>query len=379
MKKKDIYEYDIVIVGGGVSGCEASFTSASYGVRTLLLSISMDSIGYMAFGNTVSDKNGTTAVGKKIWNSLMFARTAKDNMICNKDLIGTEIENNGDKIIVDRKRHMIDMKRTIENQENLSTRQGLVTEVSFGSNIYTTITSDGISYKSKAVILSCGTYLDSHIFWGGHSFSAGRPGEITSKRLNINLMKMGYRFETSMIYVGPKIDGRTLDLKNAATEKIIYYPVYLGKSCIDYINSTSVNIKYSKNLESTDHGKNNLPIEKIISGPVKKRKYKVYIVTEGKDTSEMYIDGFNTAMDEEMQSSALKLIKGLKNIIITRPGYGIRYNILSPIQINKKLESKNFPGLYFCGKINGALKYEDSAAQGYIAGMNAAREINNKK
>ena len=192
-------------------------------------------------------------------------------------------------------------------------------------------------------------------------------------------MKMGFRFKPSMIYVGPKIDGRTLDLKNNRIEKIVYYPVYLGKSCIDYINSTSVNIKYSKNLESTGNGKNNIPIEEIISGPAKKRKYKVDIVTEGKDTREMYIDGFNTAMDGDMQSSALKLIEGLENAIITRPGYGISYNTLSPLQINKKLESKKFPGLYFCGKINGALEYEDSATQGYIAGINAVRGINNIK
>lgn len=379
MKRKDIYEYDIIVIGGGISGCEASFTSAANGARTLLLSISMDSTGYMAFGNIISDKNGITSVGKKIWNSLVFTRAAKNNMIDNKDPICGVIENNGDKIIVDRKRHMMDIKRIIEYKEDLSTRQGLVTEVSFKNDIYTTITSDGISYKSKAVIIACGTYLDSYIFWGGHSFSAGRPGEITSKRLIINLKIMGFSFEPSTMYAGPKIDGRTLDLKNNGTEKIAYYPAYLEQSCIDYINSTSVNKKYRHNLEYRDHRKSNQAVEEIISGPDKKGKYKVDIVAEGKDTREMYIDGFNTAMDEEIQSSALKLIEGLKNTIITRPGYGIRYNTLSPVQINKKFESKNFPGLYFCGKINGALKYEDSAVQGYIAGMNASRRINNIK
>ncbi|MCJ7665720.1 MAG: FAD-dependent oxidoreductase, partial [Actinobacteria bacterium] len=185
--KKDIYDYDIIVIGGGISGCEASFTSASNGARTLLISISMDNIGYMPISNIISNKKGISAVGKTIWNGLIFTRTAKNNMLNTDDPISGEKGKTVDNMIIDRKRQMMDIKKTVESQENISTRQGLVTEVGFKNNIYSIITSDDTTYKSRAVIISCGTFLDSYIFWGGYSYSAGRPGEITSKKLLLNL------------------------------------------------------------------------------------------------------------------------------------------------------------------------------------------------
>ena len=324
MNKKDIYEYDAVIIGGGISGCEASYTSALSGARTLLISINTDSIGYMAFDNYISNEKGISAAGINTWNDLALNKAARINRIDINSNKNTKKDNIGDRMIIDRKRQMMALKSIIENHKNIDTRQGLAVDIGLKKNIYNILTNDGNSYKSKVIILAPGTFLDSNIFWGYYNIKAGRPGEISSKRLLRNLIKKGFKFKEAKLYCGPKIDGRTLELK-----------------------------KYIRN----------------------KDKHKISIVPEGKETNEMYVDGLKMAGSEKEQLEELKKIKGMENVIITRPGYGIKHNILSPIQINKNLESKNFPGLFFCGRINGISGYEHTAAQGYIAGLNAAKKI----
>ncbi len=248
MNKKDIYQYDIVIIGGGISGCEASYISASKGARILLLSINTDSIGYMAFENFISNKKGIDAAGKRIWKDLTLTastRNARIDINGNKDI---KKGNTEDIILVDRKRQMIALKEIIESHKNIETRQGLAIDFDLKGNTYQTITNDGTSYNSKAIILAPGTFLDSNIFWGSYFISAGRPGEIAAKRLLNNLIKKGFKFKEAKLYCGPKIDGRTLNLK-----------------------------KYSRNKE----------------------KQNLNIISEGTETKEMYVDGLVTAKSEE--------------------------------------------------------------------------------
>ena len=324
MKKKDIKEYDVVVIGGGISGCEASYISAVNGARTLLISINTDTIGYMAFENYISNRKGIAAAGKNVWNDLVIKNAARKNKPAFNNAKSIKKDNSSDMVIIDRKRQMIKIKEIIENHENIETRQGLVIELIFDDSIYHTVTNDGTTYKSKAIILAPGTFFDSIIFWGSYYIAAGRPGEIASKRLLRNLIKTGFEFVEAKVYSGPRIDGRTLDLNT-----------------------------YIRNKES----------------------HKLNIIPEGKETSELYVAGVMTANSEEEQLKTLREIKGLENVIITRPGYGIKYNVLSPLQINKNLESKIFPGLFFCGRINGLSEYESTAAQGYLAGVNAFNKI----
>lgn len=324
MNKKDIKEYDVVVIGGGVSGCEASYISAVKGARTLLISISTDSIGYMAFENYISNTRGVAVAGENIWNGLIIKRAAQKSRVDFKSSMSIKKDNTGDTIIIDRKRQIIKIKEIIENHENIETMQALVIDLIPTGSIYHVVTNDGITYKSKVIILATGTFLDSIIFWGSYNIVAGRPGEIASKRLLKNLIKIGFKFKEAKVYSGPRIDGRTLDLN-----------------------------KYIKNKES--NGLN--------------------IIPEGKETNEFYIDGFKTANSEEEQIKTLREVEGLENIIMTRPGYGIKHNVLSPLQINKNLESKKFPGLFFCGRVNSLSGYEDTAAQGYFAGVNAFKKI----
>ena len=324
IKIKDIYEYDIVIIGGGISGCEASYISAVNGAKTLLITINTDSIGHMSFENYISNTDGINAAGNKIWQRMALPTAA--GKLCFESKIVKSLKNNKikDFIIIDRKRLMMALKAILERQKNITIRQSLVIDIVPESNIFNTLTNDGTTYKSKAVILAPGTFLDSNIFWGNYNIAAGRPGEIASKKLLNNLIKIGFKFKKAKLYAGPKIDGRTLDLN-----------------------------KYYRN----------------------KKKFKLNIIPEGKETKEMYIDGFNNSNGEEEQLKTMRRIQGLENVIMTRPGYGINYNILSPSQINKNLESKKFPGLFFCGRINGRIKYEDTAAEGYLAGTNASKKV----
>jgi len=327
MKNKNIQEYDVVVVGGGISGCEASYISAVSGARTLLISINTDSIGYMAFENYISDIKGIAAAGKNIWNDLVLKRAAEKNRIDFNNVDRIIKDSTGDMIIIDRKRQMIKLKEFIENHKNIETRQGLVVDIILKDGIYHTLTNDGTAYKSKAIILAPGTFLDSIIFWGSYNIAAGRPGEIASKQLLRKLIKIGFKFNEGKVYSGPRIDGRTIDLN-----------------------------KYIRNKES----------------------HELNIIPEGKETNEIYLDGLKAVNSEEEQIKILRKIKGMENAIITRPGYGIKYNILSPLQISKNFESKIFPGLFFCGRINGLSDYESSAAQGYFAGVNAVKKIKNE-
>jgi tRNA U34 5-carboxymethylaminomethyl modifying enzyme MnmG/GidA len=324
MNNKNIYEYDMVIIGGGVSGCEAASVLAENGARVLLLSINTDSIGYMAFENFISKSEGINAVGKNIWNRLVLNNSVKKNSLDIKSISFLKKDFNEDKIFFDRKRQMISLKGIIEKQKNIETRQSLVIDIVLKENIYHTQTNDGTSYKSKSIIMAPGTFLNSNIFWGSYSVAAGRPGEITSKKLLINLKKIGFKFKRARLYSNPKIDIRSLNKK-----------------------------KYIKNAD----------------------KHNLNLIPEGIETKELYINGIKTDKSEEEQLKELRKIKGMEDIVITRPGYGINYNVLSPLQINKNLESKKFPGLFFCGKINGTEKYEQIAAQGYLAGLNAYKKI----
>ncbi len=324
INNKDIYEYDIVIIGGGISGCEASYISAVNGAKVLLLTINTDSIGHISFENYISNTKGISAIGGKIWNNLVLPTAAGKTSFDGGVAKGQKKDNINNLMIIDRKRLMIAIKEILEKQNNIAMRQCLVIDIDIKNNIYNTRTNDGSTYKSKAVIIAPGTFLGSNIFWGNYNIAAGRPGEITSKKLLKNLIKIGFKFKKTKLYIGPKIDGRTINLN-----------------------------KYNRNKE----------------------KLKLNIIPEGKETNEMYVDGFNNASSEEEQLKKLKETYGFENAIMTRPGFGINYSVLSPSQINKNLESKKFPGLFFCGRINGLIKYEDAAAEGYLAGSTASKKI----
>lgn len=344
-----MYKYDVIIIGGGFAGSEAAMASARCGSKTLMLSISLDTIAAMPFGNILGgsryeeffaeiEKYGSAVPGNIHSNELFKIQCSKK---MDKNIDGGTV--------VDRKRYSFKVKETLENLKNLDTKQGLVTDIEIKGKSYEVITSDYLKYTARSVVICTGTFLNSKIFWGDNSICGGRPGEIRSLRLIKNLKEKGLKFGGTCIYAAPKIEKKTINIKNNGLKSvrnkgIEYFIVSSGK---DF---------------SPRNGKKNGP--------------NILILPEGRDTEEMYLHGFENSLSEDMQTEFLRKIEGFENVFITRPGYGIKYRCLSPFQIDETLESKKFRGLFFAGKINRIYKYEKSLAQGLLAGLNAHRNAN---
>jgi len=346
---KKIYEYDVIIVGGGFAGSEAAMASARCGSKTLMLSISMDTIAAMPFGNimggsrykeffTEIEKYGSAVPGNMRINKLLI-------LWCSKK---TSINIDGS-IVIDRKRYSLRAKELLENSENLDIRQGLATGIIPGSNGYEVIMSDYLKYTARSVVVCAGTFLNSRIFWGENTVEGGRPGEIRSLRLLKNLKDLGLKFGTTCIFAAPRIGKKSINLKSS------------GLKCVKNNGLEYFTAFTGKNFSFRDGKKHSLDI---------------FILPEGRDTEEMYLCGFENSLSEDIQTELLRKIEGFENVFITRPGYGIKYGCLSPFQLNETLESKKFKGLFFAGKINRAYEYEESLAQGLLAGINAYRSAN---
>ncbi|MCD4670015.1 MAG: FAD-dependent oxidoreductase [Actinomycetia bacterium] len=346
---KKIYEYDVIIIGGGFAGSEAAMASARSGAKTLMLSINMDTIAAMPFGNmmgssrykeffTEIEKYGSAVPGNMRTNELFILRCSRQ---IDKNIDGGTV--------IDRKRYSLKVKELLENLENLDIKQGLATDIIPGSNGYKVILSDYLEYRARSVVVCTGTFLNSKIFWGKNTVEGGRPGEIRSLRLFKKLKGLDLKFGITCIFAAPKIERKSINLKNSGLKRVKnngseYFVAFAGK-----------NFSFR---DGKKHGSN------------------IFILPEGRDTEEMYLYGFENSLSEDIQTELLRRIEGFENVFISRPGYGIKYGCLSPFQLNKALESKKFKGLFFAGKINKANEYEESLAQGLLAGINAYRNAN---
>lgn len=343
-----MYKYDVIIIGCGFAGSEAAMASARGGAKTLMITINMDSIATMPFGNILDirkhrevfariEKHGSRVPGNIKNNSLIEIQGDKNP---NSNIAGS--------VVIDRKRYSLKMKELIENKENLETRQGLVTDIIIKEKGFEVITSDYLKCSSDAVVLCTGTFLDSKIFWGKNVVEGGRPGEIRSLRLVKNLKKKGFKFSNYCIFAAPEIKKGTIIVNNANIK-------YIRKKGIEYfiVFPGEVFTKVNTVRDITN----------------------LYIIPDGKDSDEMYVYGFENSLSEEMQTDLIRKLKGFENAFMTRPGYGIEYGCLSPFQINETLESKKIKGLFFAGRINRTNKYEQSLEQGLLAGINACKKI----
>jgi len=386
--------YKVIVIGGGHAGCEAALASARNGVKTLLISINMDSIALMPFGGTIGG-------------------TGKDKIIREIDALGGEISKNTDKnyiniinvpgkggralktiqAVVDRRRYFLSMKKVLEDQDNLDLRQGLAVRIEKKLKKFYLYTSDEIIYSCRAIVLCTGTFLRGKIFWGRRIIEAGRQGEICSRRLSISIVKMGVKLDRIRSYAAPSVDRKTIDInrllkqpsercpelfsherKINGREQLNSYITFTDRKCTKYILRSINKAGDSKRYIYSEKGGDINSIEGRILENKKNENFKVCIQPLGRDTNEMYLQGLETALPEEVQIGMVRRINGLENTEITRPGYGVEYNYLKPFQIKNNLEGKNIEGIFFAGNINGTGSYEEAAAQGIIAGINAARK-----
>lgn len=395
-----IDSYDVIVVGAGHAGCEAALAAARMGCKTLLMTISLDNVAMMPCNPAVGGP------GKSHLVKELDALGGEMGIAADATAIQMRMLNSSKGPAVYALRAQSDkgayhryMKKVIENTDNLDLKQMMVVDILEEDGHVNGIISElGEAYTAKAVILCTGTYLESDIIIGDNKYKGGPNGMRPSTGLSENLRKHGIellRFKTG---TPSRVDLRTLHLDHMALEE--GDPKHHSFSFMDedvdrnkavcwltYTNETTHKIirdnikrapKYSGLI--TGVGARYCPsIEDKVVRFADKKRHQLFIEPEGLDTNEMYIQGMSTSLPMDVQYAFLRTIPGLEDVKIMRPAYAIEYDLLDPLQLYPTLEVKKLPGLYSAGQSNGTSGYEEAAAQGLMAGINAALKIKGKE
>ncbi len=394
-----IDSYDVIVVGAGHAGCEAALAAARMGCKTLLTTISLDNVAMMPCNPAVGGP------GKSHLVKELDALGGEMGIAADATAIQMRMLNSSKGPAVYALRAQSDkgayhryMKKVIENTDNLDLKQMMVVDIlEEDGHINGIISELGEAYTAKAVILCTGTYLESDIIIGDNKYKGGPNGMRPSTGLSENLRKHGIellRFKTG---TPSRVDLRTLHLDHMALEE--GDPKHHSFSFMDedvdrnkavcwltYTNETTHKIirdnikrapKYSGLI--TGVGARYCPsIEDKVVRFADKKRHQLFIEPEGLDTNEMYVQGMSTSLPMDVQYAFLRTIPGLEDVKIMRPAYAIEYDLLDPLQLYPTLEVKKLPGLYSAGQSNGTSGYEEAAAQGLMAGINAALKIKGK-
>lgn len=389
----DKIKYDAVVIGGGHAGCEAALALARTGNKTLMLAINLDSIAFLACNPSIGG-------------------TAKGHLVCEVDALGGEIGINADKTIlqlrmlnlgkgpavhslraqVDKIDYHNEMKRTLENQENLTLLQGEVTDILTDKKRVTGVkTSLGEIFDCKAVIVCTGVYLKSKIIIGDYTENIGPNGYKCANQLTQSLKNLGFeilRFKTgtptridfdsidrekmSVQYGDENIQTFSFMTKKQPKNRAVCYLTYTNSETHKIINENLDKAPvYSGLIEGT--GPRYCPsIETKVVRFSDKERHQLFLEPESAHTKETYVQGLSTSMPIDLQVKILNSISGLENAKIMRYAYAIEYDAINSLQLLPTLEYKNITGLYCAGQINGTSGYEEAAAQGIVAGINAS-------
>ena len=393
-------QYDVVVIGAGHAGCEAALAAARMGSSTLLLSINLDSIAMMPCNPSIGG-------------------TGKGHLVKEVDALGGEMGLNIDKSFIqsrmlntakgpavhslraqaDKQKYHMEMKKVLENQSRLDVKQGEVIDILVENNrVRGVVLRTGSIYYSKAVILATGTYLGGKIFIGGVNYESGPNGLAPSKELTKSLGRLGLSLRRFKTGTPARIDSKTLDYakmeEQAGDEKIVPFSFMNDSfdieqiSCwLTYTNSKTHSIikenihrsaLYGGEIEGT--GPRYCPsIEDKVVRFADKERHQLFIEPEGLYTSEMYVQGMSSSLPEDVQVKFYQSIPGLENAKVMRPAYAIEYDCIDPLELNLTLECKNIECLFSAGQFNGSSGYEEAAAQGLMAGINAALKIQGKE
>ena len=391
-----IGEYDGAVIGAGHAGCEAALASARLGCKTIIFSINLDAIANMPCNPSIGG-------------------TSKGHLVREIDALGGEMGKNIDKTFIqskmlnrskgpavyslraqaDRRKYQIEMKNTLETQENLDINQAEISEIIVEEGKVTTVkTARGGVYKVKAVIFATGTYLKGRIILGEVDYEGGPDGMFPARFLSESLKNNGVELMRFKTGTPARINASSIDFSKTEEQKgddeIIPFSFendFLEKdqqSCwLTYTNEKTHEIirnnihrspLYSGTI--TGIGPRYCPsIEDKIMRFADKERHQIFIEPMGENTNEMYVQGMSSSLPEEVQYEIYHSIPGLEKAVIMRPAYAIEYDCINPTQLKLSLEHKNIEGMFFAGQINGSSGYEEAAAQGIIAGINAARKI----
>ena len=388
--------YDVIVVGGGHSGCEAAAAAANLGSSVLLVTMNMQTIAQMSCNPAM----GGVAKGQIVRE--IDALGGYSGIITDKTMIQFRMLNRSKgpamwspRAQSDRMRFAEEWRLKLESINNIDFWQDMVTDLIIEKETVVGVkTSMGIDIKAQSVILTNGTFLNGTIHIGEKQFGGGRTGERAATGLTACLNKLG--FESGRMKTGtpPRVDGRSLDYsrmeeqagdENPSKFSFLNTPTLKNqRSChITYTNEKVHDILrsgFEKSPMFTGRiqglGPRYCPsIEDKIERFSERNRHQIFVEPEGWDTVEVYVNGFSTSLPENVQHQAIRQIVGFKNAKIFRPGYAIEYDYFPPTQLKRSLETKLVQGLYFAGQINGTTGYEEAACQGLMAGINAHRKV----
>jgi tRNA uridine 5-carboxymethylaminomethyl modification enzyme len=389
-------EFDVIVVGAGHAGCEASLAASRMGLNTLVCTINLDSIGMMPCNPNIGG-------------------TAKGHLVREIDALGGEMGINIDNTFIqsrmlntskgpavhslraqaDKIKYQYRMKRVLEEQENLQVRQIEVTRLLVEDNkICGVVTKNGANYKCKAVILATGTYLRGKIIIGEVSYSGGPNGLFPANDLSQSLLDLKISLRRFKTGTPARVNRNSVDFskmtEQGGDDTIVPFsfmsgdisreqvPCYLTYTNEDTHNIIRENIGRSPiyNGSIKGIGPRYCPSieDKVMRFP-DKNQHQIFIEPEGEDTLEMYVGGMSSSLPEEVQIKMLRTLPGLENVEMMRTAYAIEYDSIDPTQLNPTLEFKTVEGLYGAGQLNGSSGYEEAGSQGLVAGINSALKI----
>ena len=392
--------FDVIVVGGGHAGTEACLAAARMGCSTLLLTHNIETLGQMSCNPAIGGI-GKTHLVKEV--DALGGAMAKAT-----DLGGIQFRVlnarkgpavRATRAQADRVRYKAAIRGILENQPNLSIFQQAVDDLIIEHNRVTgVITQMGLQFKAKTVVVTAGTFLAGKIHIGLENHSAGRAGDPPSNNLAHRLRELPFRVERLKTGTPPRIDSRSVDfssLQEQWGDQPVPVMSYLGKvedhpkqTCcwITYTNSNTHKIirggmdrspLYTGVIDGV--GPRYCPsIEDKVVRFADKDQHQIFVEPEGLDTYELYPNGISTSLPFDVQLELVRSIKGFENAHITRPGYAIEYDYFNPQDLHYSLETKSIAGLFFAGQINGTTGYEEAAAQGLLAGVNAALQVLDK-
>ena len=391
--------YDVIVVGAGHAGCEAANASATMGAKVLLITMNMQTIAQMSCNPAM----GGVAKGQIVRE--IDALGGMSGIISDKSMIQFRMLNRSKgpamwspRCQTDRNMFAWEWRKTLEANPNIDFWQDTVNEVLVKEGkVVGVLTSLGIEFSAKAVILTNGTFLNGKMFIGEKVFGGGRTAERAATGLTEQLVKLGFQSGRMKTGTPPRVDGRSLNYGLMEEQKGDENPGKFSfsdtqvltkqRSCwITYTNQSvhdELKVGFEKSPMFTGRIKGLGPrycpsIEDKINRFADKDRHQIFVEPEGWDTVEVYVNGFSTSLPESVQYDALRKIPGFENVKMFRPGYAVEYDFFPPTQLKQSLETNLVSNLFFAGQINGTTGYEEAACQGLIAGINAYRKINDE-